>query len=364
MIWQLASYHHTNALYKNLFEKIAQKGIEQTVISPRGFPPSARGCNVVQHFGENVWGLPEKFSFNRKIRKYRDLLNKAKQETGNPSLLHAHTLYSDGAAAIQMHYQGVPYVVTVRNTDLYVFTKYYPHLRSLGRKILKNASNVIFVNHNYQTELERLLGCSIPQKKVLVVPNAVDSFWLTGSPSFNATNDNTVRILSVGKVDKNKNHKTLAKTVQTLNKTNDTMKIQLTIVGDYDSPYGKKLKTDFDSEHISLIGKKNKEDIKTLMSQSDIFALVSFRETFGIVYAEALSQNLPVIYTRGQGFDGWTNNTDIAIAVDPLATTELQKAIATLGKRKPDNRAGSMLATELFNWDTVAENLIATYTRT
>lgn len=30
----------------------------------------------------------------------------------------------------------------------------------------------------------------------------------------------------------------------------------------------------------------------------------SFKETFGLVYAEALSRFIEVIYTKGQGFDG------------------------------------------------------------
>ena len=29
----------------------------------------------------------------------------------------------------------------------------------------------------------------------------------------------------------------------------------------------------------------------------------SFTESFGLVYAEAMSQGLPVIYSKGQGFD-------------------------------------------------------------
>lgn len=30
----------------------------------------------------------------------------------------------------------------------------------------------------------------------------------------------------------------------------------------------------------------------------------SHKETFGLVYAEAMSQGLPIIYTKNQGFDG------------------------------------------------------------
>ena len=35
--------------------------------------------------------------------------------------------------------------------------------------------------------------------------------------------------------------------------------------------------------------------------ENDIYVMPSIIETFGLVYAEAMSQGLPVIYTRGQG---------------------------------------------------------------
>ena len=196
-----------------------------------------------------------------------------------------------------------------------------------------------------------------------IIPNAVDSFWLNAKPSFNVIQDNIIRVLSVGKVDKNKNHKTLIQSINSLNSRNSSFKYHLTIIGDFDSHYGRTLKSAHASNTIVFTGKKGKEEIKTYMSQSDIFALASFRETFGIVYAEALSQNLPVIYTREQGFDGWTDNTDIAISVDPQDTVSQQNAIATLGKRRLANNAGSKFVKEKLNWNIVAGRLIATYSQ-
>lgn len=39
-------------------------------------------------------------------------------------------------------------------------------------------------------------------------------------------------------------------------------------------------------------------------SENDLFVMPSHSETFGLVYLEALSQGLPVLYTKGQGIDG------------------------------------------------------------
>ena len=54
------------------------------------------------------------------------------------------------------------------------------------------------------------------------------------------------------------------------------------------------------------------------MRSCSVFAMPSIFETFGLVYLEALSQNLPVVYTKGQGIDGMFDNT-VGIGVDPLS---------------------------------------------
>ena len=43
--------------------------------------------------------------------------------------------------------------------------------------------------------------------------------------------------------------------------------------------------------------------------------MISKSETFGLVYFEALTQGLPVVYTAGQGFDGVINNLSVGYAV-------------------------------------------------
>ena len=56
-------------------------------------------------------------------------------------------------------------------------------------------------------------------------------------------------------------------------------------------------------DKIEYKGILNKEELMKYYRKSDIFIMPSIKETFGLVYAEAMSQGLPVIYTEGQGFD-------------------------------------------------------------
>ena len=117
----------------------------------------------------------------------------------------------------------------------------------------------------------------------------------------------------------------------------------------------------YKSDQIIFLGKKQRDEIRRLMNRSDMFALISFRETFGIVYAEALSQNLPVVYSTGEGFDGWISDSKAAVSALPTDINSIQLAIETLGKKKYSNNEISRTANNIFNWKIVASTLTTRY---
>ena len=50
-------------------------------------------------------------------------------------------------------------------------------------------------------------------------------------------------------------------------------------------------------------------------------------ESFGLVYVEALSQGLPIIYTKGEGFDGYYEEGEVGWAVDPRNPAEIANRV-------------------------------------
>ncbi len=74
-----------------------------------------------------------------------------------------------------------------------------------------------------------------------------------------------------------------------------------------------------------------KEELLKIYRANHIFAMVSKRETFGLVYLEALTQGLPLLYTKSRGIDGIFKER-IGEAVDPYSVNSikngLQKMIA------------------------------------
>ena len=53
----------------------------------------------------------------------------------------------------------------------------------------------------------------------------------------------------------------------------------------------------------------------------------SFHESFGRVYVEAMSQGVPVVYTKGQGFDGIFDDGEVGYAVSADAPSEIADAV-------------------------------------
>ena len=58
-------------------------------------------------------------------------------------------------------------------------------------------------------------------------------------------------------------------------------------------------------ETLAYLGKiYEKDKLQAVYAQNSIFAMPSLAETFGLVYVEAMSQGLSVLYTKGEGIDG------------------------------------------------------------
>lgn len=58
------------------------------------------------------------------------------------------------------------------------------------------------------------------------------------------------------------------------------------------------------------------------------FVLPSKRETYGLVYAEALFAGVPVLFSKGRGIDGYFDETKIGYACDPFASKDIAAGLA------------------------------------
>ena len=94
--------------------------------------------------------------------------------------------------------------------------------------------------------------------------------------------------------------------------------------------------------------------MKAFYADCDVLLVPSAAETFGMVYLEAMSQGVPVLYTKGQGFDGQFPEGEIGYAVpcgDVQAQTEaLKRVVQEYAQRSQRCVAGA----EKYAWPRIA----------
>jgi glycosyltransferase involved in cell wall biosynthesis len=86
--------------------------------------------------------------------------------------------------------------------------------------------------------------------------------------------------------------------------------------------------------------------------------MISKPETFGLVYIEALSQGLPIIYTKGEGVDGYfENGAPFAYPVDdPQNINEVaQKIIDASLQLNTELKKTCVEQAQRFDWKNIAE---------
>lgn len=82
-----------------------------------------------------------------------------------------------------------------------------------------------------------------------------------------------------------------------------------------------------DNPFITLKGQENREAVRKAMNAASVFVLPSLRETFGLVFLEALFAGVPIIYPKGAAVDGYFDDAPFAIAVDARKPQSIAEAI-------------------------------------
>lgn len=221
-------------------------------------------------------------------------------------IIHAHMLFSDGIIAMKLKEKyNIPYIIAVRNTDLY--SKFYwrqTKIKKEGLKVLLNAEKIVFLSSVYKDSLLKKVHHKIRNdllEKSLIIPNGVDNFWIKNQitePRYFNFNEG-FKVITVGRIENNKNQLIVKKALKKIRKMG--FNVSYKIIGEIrDVKIVTKLKKE---NFISIIPYKDKTELIHLYKDSNIFIMPSKKETFGLTYCESLTQGLPVIYSKGQGFD-------------------------------------------------------------
>lgn len=370
-VLHISNGYADSKVHSNLTRALDDLGVEQTVYCP---VREERFLGKNQFDGKHISFV---FSFcikswykyvyhYKRWKLYRDMQSKVRLKDFD--VIHAATLFSDGGLALKAHKKyGIPYIVAVRNTDINLYIRKLKHTHGLGREILASACRIVFISQGEKNEflqsefVKHIYGKIVD--KIMLQPNGIEGYW---HDHINREQRMGHDVLYVGDFSPNKNVVRLAEAILQLRKKEGFEDIRLIVVGG--EKVGMAWKSDGKTkqiieehpEEIKGLGRiYDKNKLLEIMRSSALFAMPSIHETFGLVYIEALSQNLPIVYTKGQGVDGWVDDS-VGISVNAQSVDEIRDAIQSI-LLHPANYSNKNVRFEDYNWSNIAMKYLTVY---
>lgn len=352
-----------NKIYPHIIEKQLHEGIDA-----RLFYAKEKNTSLPD-------SLPDYVDFQPCFHKHERLLFHLKQhrllnafkdtyKRNRFDLTHSYMTFTNGYLSYQIKKMwDIPFIVTVRDTDVNTFFRYMIHLRRTGIKILSEAEKIIFLSPRYRDlVLNKYIPSVLKQEffeKSIIIPNGIDDYYLSNRPAINTRNQDCLNIVTVGLINKRKNQLAVCKAIETI--YDKYKNIKYTVIGKVED---KKIYNEL--KEYSFVEHKphmSKEDLLLEYRKNDIFIMPSLTETFGLTYAEAMSQGLPVIYTKGQGFDGQFEEGLVGYHVKSSDSQEIVSAIKKILKNYQDISRRCINLVGKFDWDKVANEYIEIYNK-
>ena len=287
---------------------------------------------------------------------------------GSFDVVHVHALFSYSTiAACRLAFRaGVPVVLRPLGTATrwslsHQRWKKRPYFALIERSHLARA-HAIHATSNAERDDLAALGFGA---RAVVIPLGVDG--IAGS-SDRSSAGAPLRVLFLSRLHPKKNVPMLIDSIAAARRAGHA--IELTVAGDGTPAYRAELEAHARAsgagDAIRFAGHVAGEDKALLLAESDVYALPSHQENFGIAVAEALAAGLPVIVSDQVGIA-----PEIAAAgagrVIPVNGDELTAALVALGRNRALRVAmgerAKGLAAQQFSWGRTASMLHELYAR-
>ena len=375
-ILHIANSYCGTQVYMNLVNAIDNLNVRQTVIVPLKECAKLQ-CNTnLPTFNvsqSRIIFLPylkkkHKFLYDDKINTILKLINE-NVDFSTVDIIQAGTCFFDGAVAYEINkLYKIPYVTAVRSTDkLYRETFFWK--KKYFKNVLLHAGNIVFINSNLKKYIVKsfcLHGTDL--LKCTVIENGISNYFLDNIATRSNGLHTPIRLIYTSAFLKRKCLKEVIKASAIL--VNKGYKLTLDAYGmglpnkgeeidyiDIIKKYTKKYNWFFVHNYVTL--EKNLE----LMRESDILVLPSKGETFGLVYPEALSQGIPVLYGSNEGFDGLFDDGYVGFAARPYDILDISQKIEAiiLNYKSITSNIANLDIKNRFSWSRIAECYIELY---
>lgn len=379
-ILHISNSYGGTKVYENLYTQLDKLGVRQTVFVPLNAANHSRVGNQMIDF--QTEGSKIIYSTVLKPRhrifymsKIKAIVKDLKKSVDLESIdaIHASTLCLDGAVAYMLHKElGLPYMCAIRNTDVNNYYKVFKWRRGFFSKILKAADKIVFISPKYK---ENFLGEIIPadirkeiEERVMVIPNGVSNVFLENKSMGHKTFDGKLNLIFVAAFYKGKGLVETIRAVDLLRKKGYDITLNAIGKGLPNRPHDKEYEEQVEvmangKEWVKTQSFKKPDEIIAEMRKANGFVMVSKPETFGLVYVEALSQHLPIIYAKGQGFDGFYPDGYVGYPAEAGNAEDIAGKIEKLIKNYAaiESNVEALDLDKDFDWSNIAKKYLSIY---
>jgi len=242
-------------------------------------------------------------------------------------LVHAHKLTIEGLVARRVAQAlGCPYVCTVRGNTDQKYIRLKPEMRATWRQVARQAAWLFPVTPWIERYLLEKLSPGATPCSLLPTITKIDHFL---PPRHTQTHLVTAFHLDGWRL---KGMPNLLAALARL--SNDGCPVGLDIIGSDTGDAGNALRHEIRrhnlADQVKLLGAVSHNQMLETLNGYTAFVLPTLRETFGMVYIEALFAGVPILYSQDRGVDGFFDEQGIGVRCDPTSIASIVENLKVL----------------------------------
>jgi glycosyltransferase involved in cell wall biosynthesis len=280
-----------------------------------------------------AYGAPPKGLFHATyLDRVSDWILKDIQRRGLPvDALHLHKFSIEGLIG-QKIARGLkrPFIVGIwGDTDLKV-VKYRPDLKATWKSILDQAA--LIIPHTPWTEerFDELFG--LDHSKTLILPAITQHESFTRSPV--SPEPRFVTLFNLD-VHQRKNFAALATVIDRMSRRVPNISLDVYGKGSPKTMFEvSRIVDNLKAKNVRLKGPLPSDGFTTILGDYVGFLMPTRRETFGMVFIEALFSGLPLLHSKRWGIDGFFAEDEVGYACDPTSLDDIEAGIERLWREQ------------------------------
>lgn len=264
------------------------------------------------------------------LRQLGDWLTEHLAARPRPDLLVAHKLTIEAIAVRRAAERlGIPYALAIQGrTDVRILT-YRPDLHAECARAFHGASMVFPFAPWALREVERRLGTRTGPTRLLPCPTELDQPLVP-----RVTGGHLLSVFHLLRY-KGKNLAGMARAMNLLRTAGEARELQV-IGGGTPAELARCQAIVARSPGVRLVGPVDRAGVRMAMNAAAGLVLPSLRESFGLVFVEALFAGLPIVYPAGTSVDGYFDGLPFARKVDARSPAAIAEAMRYLIDNEAD----------------------------